>query len=184
MTSKGWAWIIQDTALAEGELMKNCLYIRPIFPSGEGMQAFAKKVSEYTKSSFNISLAPDLVDLTYSTALHDAIMLYANAVTKVMSDKGSWRDGKAVTRAVRNTAITGVGDRVVALTDQGDRIESYEMMNYVQEPDGRMRSVAIGMYNSTDKQYMAYKQVAVWPGGTTVVPIDVVAGVLPLVRTC
>ena len=157
-------------------LVEGGLCIRPLPPS-EGMHVFAKKVSEYANSSFNISLAPDSVDLTYSTSLHDAIMVYAHAVTKVMTEGGNWRDGKAVTRAVRNTAIKGVGNRVVVLDhDRGDRIESFEVVNYVQELDGGIGSVAIGVYNNTDQQYTAHKQVVVWPGNTTVVPLDYISG--------
>ena len=44
----------------------------------------AWQVSDYTKSHFDISLSPSDVDLTFSTALYDAITLYAHAVTKVV----------------------------------------------------------------------------------------------------
>ena len=81
--------------------------------------------------SWDIPTNADLVDLTYSVALHDAIMLYAHAATKVLSEGGNLRDGQAVTEAVRSTTFEGVGNRLVALDQHGDRIESYEVMSYV-----------------------------------------------------
>ena len=45
-----------------------------ILPS-EGMQAFAKHVSDYSKSHFNVTVHPDSVDLAYSAALYDSVMI-------------------------------------------------------------------------------------------------------------
>ena len=119
------AWILMN-APVDGvtEQMQGWLYLRPLLPS-EGIQDFAKQVSDYTKKYFNITTSPDSVDLAYSAALHDAILLYAHGATKVMSEGGDLRDGEAVTKAVRNTSFTGVGGSVVALDSRGDRIESY-----------------------------------------------------------
>ena len=44
----------------------------------------------------------------------------------------------------------------MALDSNGDRIESYEVMNYVLEGDA-MSSVAVGMYDGTLQQYRAYE---------------------------
>ena len=79
----GWGWVSAEPLLAGAlETTQGWLVVRPLLPS-EGMQAFAKQVSDYTKSKFNISTSPDSVDLTYSLALHEAVMLYAHAATKV-----------------------------------------------------------------------------------------------------
>ena len=110
------------------------LYIRPLLPS-EGMQVFSQQVSDYTKSGFNISLSADSVDLTNSVALHDAIMLYAYAATKVLSEEGDLSsNSRLVMQAVRSTSFEGVGGKV-ALGEHGDRIVSYEVMNYVAGVD-------------------------------------------------
>ena len=78
-----------------------------------------------------IPAGADAVDLTYSVALHDAIMLFAHAATKLLSEGGDLHDGQAVTEAVRNTNFVGAGGEVVALDERGDRRESYEVMNFV-----------------------------------------------------
>jgi hypothetical protein len=105
-------------------------------------------------------------------------MLYAHAATKVMVEGGDVRDGNAVTATVRNTTIEGVGGTAVALDSNGDRIDSYELMNFVLEAGNVMRSVAVGMFNNTLGEYKAYSPAVVWPGGTIVVPADYSSGAL------
>ena len=43
---------------------------------------------EYSESYFDLSISADSVDLPYSMALHDAVMLYAHAATKVLQGDG------------------------------------------------------------------------------------------------
>ena len=171
----GWAWFVLEESPIAG-----WLYVQPLIPS-EGMAAFAEKVSGYSKTRFNITLPADSVDLTYSAALHDANMLYAHAATKVLSEGGDLHDGYAVTKALRSTTFEGVGKIVVTLDQNGDRIESYEVINYLLDADGAMVRVPVGMYSSKAKQYRAYDQAVVWPGGTTEVPTDYVSGALWIV---
>ena len=40
-----------------------------------------------------------------------------------------------------------------------------------------MNSVAIGLYNSSTEQYVAYERAILWPGGTLEVPADFVEGI-------
>ena len=161
--------------------MAGWLFFRP-FLSFNGMQTFAKQVSDYSKSHFNAIVGPDLVDLTFSAALHDAIMLYAHAATKLISERGDLQDGEALTAALRSTSFTGVSGTVVALDSNGDRIESYEVMNYILKEgnmlkdDDVMSSVAVGMLKSTKGQYEVYERAVVWPGNTTEVPADYFSG--------
>jgi ABC-type branched-subunit amino acid transport system substrate-binding protein len=112
------------------------------------------------------------VDLAYSTALYDAVMLYALAATAVMSEGGDLQDGKAMTAAMRATSFEGAAGTRVALDGNGDRIESYEVMSYVLQPGDVMRSVAVGVYMGAEQQYREYGEAVVWPGGTTEVPSD------------
>ena len=165
----GWAWLV-PAEMTSMVPMAGWLWFRPFLPSD--MQTFAKEVSDYTKSHFNISVDPDSVNLAFSAALYDAIMLYAHAATAVMSKGGDLHDGEAVTAAVRNTSFTGVGGTAVTLNSEGDRIESYEVMNYVLEEGDVIRSVAVGIWDSVQSQYNAYEQPVLWPGGMTTVPGD------------
>ena len=166
----GWAWLVSHSVSA----IAGWLWFRPFLASN--MQAFAKQVSEYSMSHFNISVLPDSVDLGYSVALYDAIMLYAYAATKVLSEGGDLQDGAGITEAVRTTAVEGAGGTLVALNSDGDRIESYEVMNYVLEMGDVLSSAAVGVFNNTLKQYKAYERAVVWPGNSTLVPIDYVPG--------
>ena len=181
MNGAGYAWILTEglVARAPGD-MEGWLYVQVFLPS-VNMQAFAAQVTEYSHSRFGIPLssAQD-VDLTYSQTLYDAVMLYAHAATKVLSEGGDLRDGQAVTAAARNTTFVGVGGSVVALDSRGDRIESYEMMNYVLDSDGAMGSVAVGVFNSTVEEYVAYSQAVLWPGSTLEVPLSYFSGALML----
>ena len=154
--------------------MAGWLWIRPFLASD--MQAFAEQVSAYSKSFFNLTVSPTSVNLAHSAALYDAIMLYAHAATTVLSKGGDLHDGKAVTAAVRSTSFTGVGGTPVTLDSAGDRIQSYELMNYVLGPSNVMSSVAVGVYNSSRKRYMPYEQAVVWPGNMMEVPVDYLSG--------
>ena len=131
--------------------MAGWLWLRPLLPS-DGMQAFAEEVSYYAKSRFNFTVSADSVDLTYSIALHDAIMLYAHAATKVLSEGGDLHDGRAVTAAVRSTTIKGVGGSVVALDQSGDRNESYEVMNYMAGNKDRSYGAKTFLYTGLDQK--------------------------------
>ena len=130
---RGWAWLV-TVELVGGKALAGWLWFRPFFASD--MRAFAMKVSNYTESHFNTTVNYMDVDLTHSTALFDAVMLYAHAATKLMIEGGDLRDYNAVAGAVRNTSFSGVGGTVVALDSNSDRIELYELMNYVIGEDG------------------------------------------------
>ena len=173
MTS-GWSWTLPGicTACADTSL-QGWLYLRPVLP--KGMQAFAEQVSNYARSSFNITIDANSVDLTFSAALYDAVMLYARAVTKVVSEGGNVYDGRAVTAAVRSMTFEGVGG-TKAFDEHGDPIESYEVMTYVLKVRDVMSSVAVGVYNSSVGQYKAYEREVLWPGKTTEVPVDYFLG--------
>ena len=164
----GWAWVQIGKVGTGTTAMQGWLTVVPFRLSIQ--EGFAKQVSDY-QSRFNLTLSPDLVNLGYSAALHDAIMLYANAATKVLAEGGDLRDGQAVTEAMRSTRFEGVGNIVVVLDQKGDRIESYEVMNYVLVGDA-ISTVAVGLYNSTSKQYHEYTHAVVWPSGTTKVPVS------------
>ena len=172
--SSGWVWILTDEEAAIPQL-QGWLFFRPLLPS-DGMQVFAQQVSDYTASSFNNTLAPDSVDLTQSAALYDAVMLYAHAGTKVLAEGGDLHNGHVMAEAVRSTTFEGLGNRAVVLNSQGDRIQSYEVMSYVQGADAAMGTVPAGVYINEEHQYRAYERAVVWPGNTTAVPIDFVAG--------
>ena len=118
----GWAWLLMDEIVAEKD-MRGWLWFRPFL--GSDMQAFAKQVSDYSKSHFNISVSAAAVDVANSVALYNAIKLYALAATEVLIEGGDLRDGQVVTEAVRSTTFEGVGGSGVALDENGDRVDSY-----------------------------------------------------------
>ena len=94
----------------------------------------------------------------------------------MLSKGGDLRDGEAVTVAVRSTSFPGVAGTLVELDSNGDRINSYEVMNYVLGPSNVIRSVTVGVYNSSRRRYMPYEQAVLWPGNTTEVPVDLLSG--------
>ena len=124
-----------------------------------------------------VSITADSVDVRYSAALYDSVVLYARAATKVLAEGGDLHDAQAVTAAMRNTTVEGVGGVALRLDNHGDRIESYEVMNCIVGADSDFRNsggvwlVPVGEY-STELQLYTEKRTAVWPGPTTEVPID------------
>ena len=46
----------------------------------------------------------------------------------------------------------------VQLDDNGDRIESYSMMNYVMTRESTMETVPVGMFDSISKSYRSTPQ--------------------------
>ena len=158
-------------------VMHGWLYLQPLLPS-HGVQVFAEQVKYYSESYFNVSMSAESVDLAYSAALADAVLLYAHAATRVLSEGGDLHDGEAVTVAVRNTSFEGTGNRVVTLDRHGDRISDWEVMNFVMGADGGMGSVPVGMYKGMEEQYRAYEQAVVWPSNTAAVPVDYLSGAL------
>ena len=76
-------------------------------------------------------------------------------------------------QAVRQTSFVGIGGSVVALDENGDRVWTYEIMNYVLKDDA-VRPTAVGVFYSGSEHYEAYKNV-IWPGNTTTIPADWVA---------
>ena len=180
MTTAGWAWLVTAWTALDRELvpgMAGWIWFRPVLASD--MQAFAKQVSDYSqsiKSDFDIATSADSVDLTASVALYDAVMLYARAATKVLAEGGNLQNGTAVTEAIRSTTFTGVGGTLVALDSQGDRLESYEVINCVLEAGNVMHSVAVAVLDNTRQQYRTYKRAIVWPGKRVQAPVDYFSG--------
>ena len=102
-------------------------------------------------------------------------MLYARAATKVLSEGGDLHDGQAVTVALRSTSFEGARG-LVSLNENGDRINSYDVMNYVVGVDGALCSVLVGIHDSLTERFMPNERLVVWPGNTTEVPADYFSG--------
>ena len=93
------------------------------------------------------------MDLTYSVALYNSIVLYAHAATKVLSEGKKLQDGQAVTNAVRATTFEGVGGRLVSLDNKtGDQIDSYEVMNYMAGNKDRSYGAKTFLYTGLDQK--------------------------------
>ena len=165
---------------SEGCRIKDCtwaqgwLYLQQVF-SAARMQAFANQLSKYSHVELNITT--EFNSLTYGAALHDAVMLYAFAATKVLAAGGNLANSTLVTEAMRNTTFQGVAGGMVDLDVNGDPILSYELMNYLGGTDG---AIPVGLYQADLGQYQPYEQAIVWPGSTTAVPVDFSSGVLLL----
>ena len=172
----GYAWLFPRKVPRSPDL-QGFLWFRPFL--SEGIDTFARQVSDYTKSHFNLTVSPDLVDVTYSAALHNAIMLYAHAATAMILEGKDLSNGEAVTTAVRRTSFEGAGGSIVTLDAHGDPVESYEVINYVVEEDGEMVSVPVGVYSCKTRRYTASQTQVVWPGhgqNATQVPFDSASG--------
>ena len=188
--TKNWGWIglgplerSLEVSAPPPSSMQGWLYFRPVFPSVD-LKTFAEHVSYHSKSNVGFDISAESVDLTSNVPLYNAYnaynaaMLYARAVTSVMSEGGNFYDGSEVTAAMRNMTFAGVGDSAVTLDPvTGDLSESYEVMNYVFKAQGGMGSMPVGVFNRSSSSYFAYKREVVWPGNITVeVPVDHLPG--------
>ena len=152
----GYAWISmwEEEQSGASQLREGWLYAIPFEPSKD-KQAFRQQVSDMSKSKFDITIDPESVDLAFSAALYDAILLYAHAATEVMSKEGNLTDGKAVASVIQRTRFEGAGGQYVALDDNGDRITSYEIKNFQLETEkvnsqrrktNQLSRVRVGLY--------------------------------------
>merc|ERR1711871_513898 len=101
--------------------------------------------------------------LYYAAALHNAVTLFAHAASKVWAQGGNLRDVHAVSKAVRSTKIVGIGGSIVALDELGEPITSFEVVNYQLGTDNRSHSVTVGLFNSSQQQYLPERTI-IWPG--------------------
>ena len=168
-----WAWLQIDKVGAGVPAMHGWLAFQPLMffnqqTGGFTEESFADEVKEYSKSQFGLSSSE--VNIAYAVSLHDAIMLYAHAATKVMLENGDLFDATTLTEALLNTSFEGLASDTVSLDNNGDRIQSYELMNYVAGADGGIASVSVGWYNSSLQHYQP-SRVVVWPGNTTEVTV-------------
>ena len=188
MLVHNWAWLTVNrlnskTKQRAQHLLQGWVFFRNVRPTGPQLDGFVEEVKTMNRLVFNVTADPDLS--AYDEGLlpmHEAIMLYAHAATKVLAEGGNLHNGLLVTGAIRSTTFVGLGGSSIALDQHGDRIESYEAVNYVIKMDGELTRESVGLYNSTLKQYTAYARAAVWPGNTTNVPADNFSG--PLQTNC
>ena len=159
--------------------MQGWLYLRP-FISSKVIETIAQHVRDYCEST-NMSQAQSeyagctgstRMEFQFSVALYDAIMLYAHAATSVLNNGGDLTNGSEVAAAVQTASYMGMGGSALELDEHGDRIESYEVMNYAERGEAGMDSVAIGLYNTTTHEYISMGRAVVWPGNTKNTPID------------
>ena len=87
-----------------------------------------------------------------------------------MSEGGDVDDGSAIVEAMTKTSFQGILRESVELDENGDAIEPYAVMNYVEQEDGSMRGVEVGVY-STGQLDLRVDEVK-WPGKGSVVPLD------------
>ena len=73
----------------------------------------------------------------------------------------------------------GILERNVQLDEDGDALEPYSFMNYLQQADGTMYGVEVGMYNlrraDLDGPWSPLNlrvEEVQWPGNTSAIPVD------------
>lgn len=181
MTSASWAWLGVDN-VAGAELLATAtmtdrarqalhgwLFFMPKQAPPQQSAEFHRQVRAYGQKHFGLSPAQAAVDL-YAAELFDAVYLFAHAATRVMEAGGDVSSGAQMMQVMRNISFVGIQQRTVALDANGDAIQPYSVMNYVEE-NAEMRSVEVGWYESGQ---LKLKVADVrWPGNSSIVPIDV-----------
>ena len=98
------------------------------------------------------------------------MFLYARAATKVLAAGGAVNNGSAIVEAMLSTSFKGIGEQTVELDSNGDAIEPYSLMNYLEFGTGEMQGVAVATYVS--KKLNLQLDLLRWPGNTTHAPLD------------
>ena len=180
MTSASWAWLGVDN-VAGAELLATAtmtdrarralhgwLFFMPKQAPPQQSAEFHRQVRAYGQKYFGLSPAQAAVDL-YAAELFDAVYLFAHAATRVMEAGGDVSSGAQMMQVMRNISFVGIQQRTVALDANGDAIQPYSVMNYVEE-NAEMRSVEVGWYESGQLE-LKVADVR-WPGNATTVPKD------------
>ena len=183
MTSVGWSWISSAQVVgAEGMLqfqqrkraklaLHGWLFVHRLSARSDqsvALEQFYEEVKTAANDYFNHNITSVG---GHAANLWDAVYLFAHAATRVIAAGGSVNDGIGLVKEMRNISFQGI-EQVVVLNEDGDRLESYEVMNYVLGADGAMESVPVGLYNSSERTYSAYGREVIWPGNTTDTPLD------------
>ena len=177
MTMTGWSWVgidevpsaLQSVSISDLAKAKEALYgYLYIIPKPVVLTDFEQQVRSYGQRYFNIS-SPGIIS-NYAASLYDAVFLFAHAATRVISEGGDVNDGSAIVEAMTKTSFEGILQRSVELDENGDAIEPYAVMNYVEQEDGKMRGVEVGVYGSGQLD-LRVDEVR-WPGNASVVPLD------------
>ena len=179
MTSPGWAWISTDT-LPGAELAAHTstrkrakialfgwLYIWHAQSKLPGLAQFYQQVKTFGKRQFGLNISS--VD-PYAAQLYDSVYLYAHAATQVLAAGGAVNNGTAIVQAMLNISFEGIEQKTVKLDSNGDAIEPYSVMNYVEQGDGEMRGVEVGQYVSGELK-LRVAEIR-WPGNVSRVPSD------------
>ena len=169
MMAAGWAWAGVDTVpIVQGEAkqaLDGWLYF--VLAQNVSLERFHEDVRAYGERYFDQS--PDSISV-YAASLYDAVFLFAHAATRVISEGSDVDDGSAIVEAMTKTSFEGILQRSVELDENGDAIEPYAVMNYVEQGDGNMRGVEVGVYGSGQLD-LRVDEVR-WPGNASVVPLD------------
>ena len=129
LITANWAWLTESKLNSKKELearyaLSGWIYFQAMLPKAK-LEDFVEKVKIRNSDVFGVTTDAQLLAQDEGLlSLHDAVMLYAHAATRVLSEGGDLQDGQAVTKAVRSTRFEGYGGSVVALDTKGDRIES------------------------------------------------------------
>ena len=145
MMAAGWAWAGVDTVpIVQGEAkqaLDGWLYF--VLAQNVSLERFHEDVRAYGERYFDQS--PDSISV-YAASLYDAVFLFAHAATRVISEGSDVDDGSAIVEAMTKTSFEGILQRSVELDENGDAIEPYAVMNYVEQGDGNMRGVEVCMH--------------------------------------
>lgn len=112
------------------------MVILPRAPGGELYDSFTDKVREYNeKEPFKFPLGPSKFKkhiTEYASYLYDSVMLYANAVSKLISKNHSITDGRAVMQEIKDMkrykSVTGA---YMSITNSGDVEGNYTVLAFL-----------------------------------------------------
>ena len=176
MTSN-WAWIIIDNMFNDelavqnqniNDVLQGWISIIRTPTQPPALRQFYEQVEKHGQQHFQLNISS--VD-PHAVRLYDAIYLFAHAATHVLANKGAVSNGTAIVEAMANVSFKGIADRTVQLDSNGDAVESYSLMNYVEGTEGGgIQAVEVGTYES-GKLKLRVEDIR-WPGNTTQKPQD------------
>ncbi|XP_072028687.1 atrial natriuretic peptide receptor 1-like [Amphiura filiformis] len=155
----------EDAKFAYQALMTFHLYE----PTTEEYLNFQEEIRRRQKDEFNWT-RPEGDDFTYFTsAFHDAVILYSLAVNETLAEGGDINDGYTLTRRMWNRTFKGIYGNVT-ITANGDREADYSLWDMTDPEEGTFE-VVYNFYGAT----RTLEKVADihWPGGAEGPPLAI-----------
>ncbi|CAG2168082.1 unnamed protein product, partial [Oppiella nova] len=142
--------------------------ITPTAPINSNYTDFKQEVNKRSRlSPFNIPFHPHITIQVpiYAGLAYDAVMIYANALTRVLSMGGSILNGSAILEAIKRKSYKSILGFEVMIDESGDAEGNYTLLALnSRDGDRSMRPVGAFYHNNSDLPTLRLEEDIDWIG--------------------